>query len=106
MVAASKAFFFSGRLMVTKTMPSVVESICTRSSFASGAGSATSGWAMLLISAASASVTSRASMSAGVFSFAMGVSLGAAAAHVFGAIAIIEAEHLSVVGQDERALKA
>ena len=66
MVAASKAFFFWGRLMVTKTTPSTVESIRTRSSFASGAGSATSGWAMRLISAASASVMSRAFNSASV----------------------------------------
>ncbi|MNE41567.1 hypothetical protein D3C80_1356460 [compost metagenome] len=76
MVAASKAFFFSGRLMVTKTTPDGRASILTRSSFASGAGSATKGWAMAFISAASASVTSRAfrSSSLGV----LGAVIGAA----------------------------
>ncbi|MNO01539.1 hypothetical protein D3C81_2216990 [compost metagenome] len=66
MVAASKAFFFCGRLMVTKTTPDGRASILTRSLSASGAGSATKGWAMALISAASASVTSRAFRSSSV----------------------------------------
>ena len=60
MVAASKALRLAGRLMVTKTVPSAVESIWTRSSLASGAAPATSGWLMALISAASAGVTSSA----------------------------------------------
>ena len=66
MVGASKALRRSGRLMVMKTTPSAVESIRTRSSLASGAGSVSSGWAMALIPAASAGVMSRAFSSASV----------------------------------------